>query len=471
VLYLSADDISSIRVLVQQSVDKDNLGLALERIFLEVMCANARDVQGGWMHVFLLNIDNNEVKALLRSSLRAQTSAPISMACTVHTCGACAHSAAGHDTDAELRQLENTCYAAKQCGVERCAGTLVNMRKPLCNLGKVLTSELHSVRVLLQALWRLIAGKISSVVELTHKRREHYELLWPDKAMQQTTCTPKDTIVSMAATITSLLGAVSHIMLDVSLANGHSSTNIDARAHAAHARFIMVLSATTNMLSAVILYPVYSMIVFQKFITCTVTDVSVSIMSVVDAAGNKKQPSSSIKFKDNIDVATEKDAVSPVKNEYFNKHITVGVKTPKKWEYSLKLGTSDKDAQTYELMNNVLEGKIKKSFELKKGVYPYFAARFGEKTFSAKTKPYTSSFTYYSFDVGTKLSLSSAWGLDIGARWRDSDKYEYKSTRYHAMLLFDVNAHNTLGLRYSQSSSDNLEEDRESIRLHWQHNF
>ena len=172
-----------------------------------------------------------------------------------------------------------------------------------------------------------------------------------------------------------------------------------------------------------------------------------------------------------FDVATEKDAVSLLKNEYFNKHITVGVKTPKRWEYSLKLGTSDKDAQTYELINNVLEGKIKKSFELKKGIYPYFAARFGEKTFSAKAKPYTSSFTYYSLDVGTKLSLSSAWGFDIGARWRDSDTYEYESTRYHAMLLFDVNAHNTLGLRYSQSSSDNLEEDRESVRLHWQHNF
>ena len=172
-----------------------------------------------------------------------------------------------------------------------------------------------------------------------------------------------------------------------------------------------------------------------------------------------------------FDVATEKDAVSPTKNEYFNKHITVRVKTPKKWEYSLKLGTSDKDAQIYELMNNILEGKIKKSFELKKGIYPYFAARFGEKTFSAKAKPYTSSFTYYSLDVGTKLSLSSAWGFDIGARWRDSDTYEYESTRYHAMLLFDVNAHNTLGLRYSQSSSDNLEEDRESVRLHWQHNF
>jgi hypothetical protein len=125
--------------------------------------------------------------------------------------------------------------------------------------------------------------------------------------MQQTTYTAKDTIVSMAASITSLLGAVSHIMLDVSLANGHSSTNIDARAHA---RFIMVLAATTNMLSAVMLYPVYSMIVFQTFITCTVTDVSASIMSVVDAAGNNKQPSMSIKFKDNMDEATEKAGVA-----------------------------------------------------------------------------------------------------------------------------------------------------------------
>lgn len=172
-----------------------------------------------------------------------------------------------------------------------------------------------------------------------------------------------------------------------------------------------------------------------------------------------------------LDVAAEKDAMAPLKNEYFNKHITVGMKTRDKWEYSLKLGTSDKDSQTYELMSNVIEGKIKKSFELKKGIYPYVSARFGEKTFSAKAKPYTSSFTYYSFDVGSKLSLSSAWGLDIGFRWRDSDKYKYESKRYHAMLLFDVSPHNTVGLRYSQSSSDNLEEDRESIRLHWQHNF
>ena len=171
-------------------------------------------------------------------------------------------------------------------GVERCAGTLVNMRKPLCNLGKYLTSELHSVRVLLQALWIMITEKISSQVELTHKRREEFQIKWPVKSMQQTTCTAKDSIVSMAATMTSLLGAVSHLMQDVSLSNAHSSANVDARAHA---RYVMVLATTTNMLSAVILWPVYQAIVLQKFVACTATDVTYTILRVADAASNLLQ--------------------------------------------------------------------------------------------------------------------------------------------------------------------------------------
>ena len=160
------------------------------------------------------------------------------------------------------------------------------MRKPLCNLGKYLTSELHSVRVLLQALWIMITEKISSQVELTHKRREEFQIKWPVKSMQQTTCTAKDSIVSMAATMTSLLGAVSHLMQDVSLSNAHSSANVDARAHA---RYVMVLATTTNMLSAVILWPVYQAIVLQKYVACTATDVTYTILRVADAASNLLQ--------------------------------------------------------------------------------------------------------------------------------------------------------------------------------------
>jgi hypothetical protein len=300
--YMNSKDMTQLRTLISSDLDE-----TIEVLILEIICGNARDVHGSWVHVLELMIDRQGARGAMRSSLRAESYAQILMQCNVHTCGACAHSLAGHDTDAELMQLENTCYAAKQCGVERCAGTLVNMRKPLCNLGNVLTSELHSVRVLLQALWIMITDKIGSVVELTHKRREELQIKWPTKAMHQTTCTAKDSIVSLSATLTSLLGAISHMMQDISLANEHSSANIDTRAHA---RYIMILAATTNMLTSVLLLPVYQTIVLQKFVACTTTDVSYTLLRLADAVSNGNQPKLSIKFQDNMDKAADRAGIA-----------------------------------------------------------------------------------------------------------------------------------------------------------------
>ena len=53
----------------------------------------------------------------------------------------------------------------------RCAGTLVNMRKPLCNLGSVFASEIHGARVVLQSCWHLIADSTSAVAEVRGPRR------------------------------------------------------------------------------------------------------------------------------------------------------------------------------------------------------------------------------------------------------------------------------------------------------------
>jgi hypothetical protein len=50
--------------------------------------------------------------------------------------------------------------------VARCAGTLVNMRKPLCNLGSVFATEIHGARVVLQACWHLIADSTSALAEV-----------------------------------------------------------------------------------------------------------------------------------------------------------------------------------------------------------------------------------------------------------------------------------------------------------------
>jgi hypothetical protein len=101
-------------------------------------------------------------------------------------------------------------------------------------------------------------------------------------------------------------------MLDVSLSNGHSAADerriiMEVRSHA---RYIMVLAATTNMLAAAMLLPVYQAIVLQKFVACTVTDVTYTIMHVVEAGSNRLQQKMVIKFRDNMDEAAESSGVA-----------------------------------------------------------------------------------------------------------------------------------------------------------------
>jgi hypothetical protein len=273
---------------------------------LEIPTANARDVHGGWLHILNLKVSESGVSGRMRTGMQTSTVSHVFMNCSVHNCGACVRRANG-EVDEDLFSLQNMCYAAQQCGIERCAGTLVNMRKPLCNLGKVLSAELHGMRVLLKGVWTVITDKITMTVELTHQRREQYEMRWPDTALRQQTCTAKDNIVSMAATMTSVLGAVSHLMRDVSQQNSNFGIHVDSRVHA---RQIMMLTATTNLLTSVMLYPVYQKIVFQKFISCTASDVSYSISELVATAQERGQPELNINFGGRMQEAAERAQIA-----------------------------------------------------------------------------------------------------------------------------------------------------------------
>ncbi len=169
-----------------------------------------------------------------------------------------------------------------------------------------------------------------------------------------------------------------------------------------------------------------------------------------------------------VDVNSEKDANS-IANEYIGANATVGVKGPNKIEYSVKAGVSAKNADgSSDTISNNIEVKLKKSYDIAGVAMPYVSVRLGEKI------KYTGKhFTHYAFDAGVKVPLVASLALDVGARYRDAfDAAEnYQSVRYHAMFLYDVNPHNTVGLRYAQSTSDNYEEERKSWRVHYQHNY
>ena len=281
VVYFEHRTTERLRALASE----DSAASTAETALLEIPTASARDVHGGWLHILNLRVSGSGASGRMRNGMQTSTVSHAFMNCSVRNCGACVRRANG-EVNEDLFSLQNMCYAAQQCGVERCAGTLVNMRKPLCNLGKVLASELHGMRVLLKGVWTVITDKITMTVELTHQRREQYEMRWPDMALRQQTCTAKDNIVSLSATLTSVLGEVSHLMRDVPQQNSFFGSQ-DSRVHA---RQIMMLTAMTNLLTSAMLYPVYQKIVFQKLVSCTASDVSYSVSKLVATAQGRGQP-------------------------------------------------------------------------------------------------------------------------------------------------------------------------------------
>ena len=178
-----------------------------------------------------------------------------------------------------------------------------------------------------------------------------------------------------------------------------------------------------------------------------------------------------------VDTGVEKDAqyAGSLATEYINANITMGVKTPSKTEYSVKVGGSlkDKYSGTDSLSNNI-ELKIKQSFDIGTFFLPYVAVRLGEK-FNYTT----THFTHYALDAGLKLPMTEKLALDVGVRRRNAfnpvdasgNTIDYRSTRFHAMALYDFDKSNTVGLRYTQSNSDNPEEERKGWRVHYQRNY
>ena len=188
-----------------------------------------------------------------------------------------------------------------------------------------------------------------------------------------------------------------------------------------------------------------------------------------------------------FDTSTEKDGngrSGSIVNEYIAANVTVGYKTENKVEYSLKAGVwikdtdhASDDAGKNKMSNNV-EVKIKKSYDIGMPFTPYVAVRLGERIYADR------QFWHYAFDAGIKQPINEKFAIDTGVRYRDAFKNSepFQSTRYHATLLYDINKENTVGLRYTYSTSNEYrtdtnsglrayEEARETWRIHYQHNY
>ncbi len=199
--------------------------------------------------------------------------------------------------------------------------------------------------------------------------------------------------------------------------------------------------------------------------------IAVACASIVGPALAADEAASPYKPFVVLDSSTEKDSLA---NEYIAANITLGVKTAGKVEYSIKSGLSLKDVpnSSSDTLSGNIEGKVKKSFDIGTFFMPYVALRLGQKI-----NANTTSFTHYSVDAGLKIQMTRTTALDVGVRHRDAFEasQHFKSFRVHSTLLWDLSPANTLGLRFTKSYADYAgsptSEERETWRVHWQHNY
>ena len=172
-----------------------------------------------------------------------------------------------------------------------------------------------------------------------------------------------------------------------------------------------------------------------------------------------------------FDYADEEKRSTGSKNAAVN--MTIGVKAPNKWEYSIKAGYSDPaspgTSSSSQNTQNV-ELKVKKSFETGFGVYPYVAVRLGQKFTAANAV----NVKHYAVDLGLKVPVGAGFAVDVGSRYRNAFNQDavdpFDSVRYHATLLYDFNENNTVGLRDAQSNGATAE-SKNSVRAHYTYNF
>ena len=207
----------------------------------------------------------------------------VSVNCSIDNCVGCIPKRVARDTvSVELLLLHSTCMAAHQCAVSRCVGTTVNMRKPLCNIGKVAASSLDALRVGSGGMWMALSRQIILIVELSHDRRKQYTVDAHEEIFNAAVCNTKDALVETIATITSTFGMVGYERVSTP-GKGTRSANMDTRWHA---RSVLVLAASTNFITSIFMLPLYGVLAAEKTMTCLVNDVVLIVSNMAGAAGN-----------------------------------------------------------------------------------------------------------------------------------------------------------------------------------------
>lgn len=180
--------------------------------------------------------------------------------------------------------VQQICYAAQQCQLARCVGTMVHQRRPLCAIGMHLAALVQQQTALVHGAWQVVAETMVSVLALSGGVSAPTSVAWPDQAFYGFICSAKDVSATGIAIVVASINGVVQTVGETPMAEA-AAPGIDNRALAL---FTMTSAALTNFLNLVALAPLYGLIAVQKTFICSansvLSTVGVNSVTIGDAA-------------------------------------------------------------------------------------------------------------------------------------------------------------------------------------------
>jgi len=247
---------------------------------IEVLVSGTVSSHRSWIQSirFRMTPDTLRYGAKVFTSTVTQQTMDVHLQCSIDNCVGCQ----SNPWQLSYVDLQSKCFAASRCGIKKCVGTPVDMRKPMCNAALVLIQPLELFRVALHSLWRFTAQFVISIVEISKNRRNAAMWEFPDSELTEGTCMLKRTVVGTVSVFTASLGSTVRFAALVNHEFAQDAMRSDVMDGRWYARYFMSTTAMTNFISSLFMGPIYTLMSMQKVLSCGVNDMVAVVTQIAD---------------------------------------------------------------------------------------------------------------------------------------------------------------------------------------------
>jgi len=256
------------------------------KLSIDVPLTGRGQVSDTWLQNVRLKLEAGSMELKVGASFTTAQRLEMVVNCTVTTCVGC-HGRGPLEVD-----LQNKCFAAASCGIAKCVGTPVNMKRPMCQIASLLGLQIAFVRVSMQSFWDFFSRSIITIVELTQSRRKLYEISTPQEKTMATICGAKDGIIQSFA----MFGAL-YVQIPAETLDSASREPLSLQEIRYNTQRVMVATAVVELLSQIGLGAVYVPLVSSKVMQCQLNDAFLVIEGIATMIAEGTTHAEIVKFR------------------------------------------------------------------------------------------------------------------------------------------------------------------------------